>query len=88
MFWLSFLTSIGNAGFQAFCVTSLTIMKLIFLVVYSLARRVSSGVGFMFWFGVSLSLISWHEIFSVQDTRSDTSMVEVFCSLGLDCERR
>ena len=58
MFWLSFLTSIGNVGFQAFRVTSLTIMRLIFLVVYSLARRVNSGVGFMFWFGGSSSLIS------------------------------
>ena len=81
MCWLSFLTSIGNAGFQAFCVTSLTIMKLIFLVVYSLARRVNFGVGFMFWFGGSLSLTSRHEIFSIWDTKSDTSTVEVFCSL-------
>ena len=57
-------------------------------MVYNLARRVGCGSGFMFWFGGSSSLISWHENFSVRDTRSDTSMVEVCSSLGSDCEKK
>ena len=55
---LTLLTSIGKTIFQAFEVTSLTILKLIALVVMILARRMRSGALGVSWFGGSSILMS------------------------------
>ena len=47
------LISIGKTGFHAFVVTSLTILKLMVLVVMILARRVKSDGMDDSWFGGS-----------------------------------
>ena len=53
-----------------------------FLEVKSLARSMSSSDGFVFWFGGSSSLMSRQDIFSIRDTRSDTSIKGVGVGMG------
>ena len=55
---LNRLISIGKIGFHAFVVTSLTILKLMVLVVMILARRVKSDEMDVSWFGGSSNLMS------------------------------
>ena len=71
---LNRLISIGKIGFHSFVVTSLTILKLMVLVVMILARRVKPDEMDVSWFGGSSNLMSWHEHFSVLEIRSETSM--------------
>ena len=68
------LISIGKTGFQAFVVTSLTILKLMVLVVMILARRVDSDGIDDSWFGGCSNTMSWQEHFSVLEIRSEISM--------------
>ena len=68
------LISIGKTGFQAFVVTSLTILKLMVLVVMILARRVDSDGIDDSWFGGSSNTMSWQEHFSVLEIRTEISM--------------
>ena len=68
------LISIGKTGFHAFVVTSLTILKLMVLVVMILARRVKLDGMDVSWFGGSTNLMFWHEHFSILEIRSETSM--------------
>ena len=74
---LILLTSIEKTGFQAFKVTSLTMLKLMVLVVMILARRMKLGLIGAFWFGGSSILMYWHKHFSVLDTRLETSMIRL-----------
>ena len=68
------LISIGKTGFQAFVVTSLTILKLMVLVVMILARRVDSDGIDDSWFGGSSNTMFWQEHFSVLEIRLEISM--------------
>ena len=87
------LISIGKTGFHAFVVTSLTILKLMVLVVMILAIRVKLEGMDVSWFGGSSNLMSWQEHFSVLEMRSAISIeIARFCEgwkwvEGCGCDR-